>query len=184
MINNNVPMNCGIATLSFTVMGETVGQGRPRFSNRGGVTRAYEPKKSAEEKAVVRLVAQQAMEEQGWNLPSPEMPIMVEIVSYRKVPKSKQRWYAEAARLGLVVPLNKSDLDNCEKLYLDAMNGIVYPDDKQIFELRAVKLYSDQPRTEVKVTGYYQNYGDIRTIANATAKNRREREKKEADNNG
>lgn len=37
-----------------------------------------------------------------------------------------------------------ADLDNCVKLALDALNGIAFPDDGQVAEVRASKLYVDQ----------------------------------------
>lgn len=180
MADKNEPMHCGKKTLTFTVLGETVGQGRPRFSTHGGFVKAYDPKKSRDEKAAIRLIAQQAMQEQGWTYPSQDMPISIEIVSYRGCGKSKLRWFVEAANMGLVVPLNKPDADNCEKLYMDALSGVVYPDDKQVYRIYAVKKYAEQPRTEVTVTGYYLNLGEIKATANANIKRKKEMEKHEA----
>ncbi len=179
MADKNEPMHCGKKVLRFTVLGETVGQGRPRFSTRGGFVKTYDPKKSREEKAAVRLIAQQAMQEQGWTYPSQDMPISIEIVSYRGCGKSKLRWFVEAANMGLVVPLTKPDIDNCEKLYMDALSGVVYPDDKQVYKICTTKEYSEQPRTEVTVTGYYLNLGEIKAAANASIKRKREIEKHE-----
>jgi Holliday junction resolvase RusA-like endonuclease len=46
----------------------------------------------------------------------------------------------------------KVDLDNLSKAVLDAMNGIVYEDDKQIVDLRLRKFYSkESPGLTVKV---------------------------------
>lgn len=171
------PMSCGKKVLKFTVLGDPVGQGRPRFTTIGGHVKAYDTKESRNEKAVVRLAAQQAMEKQGWTFPSSDMPIKVEIISYRKAPKSAQRWFSEAGLHGDIVPLTKPDTDNISKLYLDAMNSVVYPDDKQVYDLRICKAYSDQPRTEVVVTGYYLNLGEIKAAANARLRMRKEAEK-------
>lgn len=172
------PMSCGKKVLKFTVLGDPVGQGRPRFTTIGGHVKAYDTKESRNEKAVVRLAAQQAMEKQSWTFPSSDMPIKVEIISYRKAPKSAQRWFNEAGLHGDIVPLTKPDTDNISKLYLDAMNSVVYPDDKQVYDLRICKAYSEQPRTEVVVTGYYLNLGEIKAAANARIKVRKEVEKK------
>lgn len=171
------PMNCGKKVLKFTIMGDPVGQGRPRFTTIGGHVKAYDAKGSVEEKAVIRLAVQEAMQKQNWTFPSQDMPIAVEIISYRKVPKSKQRWFADAGICGAIVPLTKPDTDNVVKLYLDAMNGVVYPDDKQVYDLRICKAYSEQPRTEVTVTGYYLNIGEIKAAANARIKARKDSEK-------
>lgn len=171
------PLNVGTKTLKFTVLGDPVGQGRPRFTTIGGHVKAYDTKESRNEKATVRMAAQEAIEKQGWTFPSSDMPISVIIASYRRVPKSKQRWFAEAAHRDEIVPLTKPDADNIVKLYLDAMNGVVFPDDKQVYDLHVVKLYTEQPRTEVIVTGYYLNLGEIRAAANARIKARKDGEK-------
>lgn len=172
------PMNCAVQTLKFVVEGESIGQGRPRFSARGGFVRAYDPKKSSEGKSAVRLVAQEAIKTQGWAYPSPDMPISVGIISYRKIGTGRQRWFWKAASMGLVVPLSKPDVDNVEKLILDAMTGVVYPDDKQVFCVTNSKTFSDNPRTEILVTGYFQDLGAIKSVANAQIKIDKEREKR------
>lgn len=168
------PMNCGTKVLKFMVLGDPVGQGRPRFTTINGHPKAYDAKQSKEEKATVRLMAQEAMKEQGWTFPSQDMPIKVEIVSYRKAPRSTNRWLTEAGISGDVVPLTKPDIDNVVKLYLDAMNSVVFPDDKQVYNVQVIKAYAEQPRTEVTVTGYYLDLGAIKTAANARIKNRKE----------
>lgn len=48
----------------------------------------------------------------------------------------------------------KPDLDNLIKFYLDSMNGVVYNDDKQIYEINSCKVYSERPRTEIIVLEY------------------------------
>ena len=49
--------------LAFTIVGEPVAQGRPRFSNRGGFVRTYDPAKSRNAKQHVRFAAAEAMKE-------------------------------------------------------------------------------------------------------------------------
>ena len=48
--------------IEFTISGEPVAQGRPRFSNRGGFVSAYDPAKSRNGKQHVRYAAKHAME--------------------------------------------------------------------------------------------------------------------------
>ena len=47
--------------------------------------------------------------------------------------------------------IKKPDVDNATKFYCDVLNEICYIDDKQIVEIYAKKLYSDQPRTEIEI---------------------------------
>lgn len=162
--------------LNFAVLGNPKGQGRPRFSTKGGFVRAYDAKGSKEEKDTVRSVVQQAIVEQHWNMPGVDMPISIEIHAYKQPPSGLQKWLRIAGVNDLVNPLSKPDIDNIAKLYMDAMNGIVYPDDKQVFDMHVVRHYSDTPRVEVTVIGFFLNIGDIKDKANAIAK--KEKEKK------
>ena len=45
----------------------------------------------------------------------------------------------------------KPDIDNLVKFYLDALNRIVWEDDKQIISLHASKTYSDSPKTVITI---------------------------------
>ena len=45
----------------------------------------------------------------------------------------------------------RPDLDNLIKLVCDALNGVFYKDDSQISQLKAEKIYDEQPRTEVHI---------------------------------
>lgn len=47
--------------LTFTIPGEPTAQGRPRFSTHGGFVKAYDPEKSRNYKAYVKLLACEAM---------------------------------------------------------------------------------------------------------------------------
>ena len=48
---------------SISIPGEPIAQGRPRFSNRGGFVKAYDPKKSREGKQSVKFFVANKMEE-------------------------------------------------------------------------------------------------------------------------
>lgn len=50
--------------------------------------------------------------------------------------------------------LVRNDLDNLEKFYCDCANGVLYDDDHQIVELSSRKLWSDEPRVEIKIERY------------------------------
>jgi Holliday junction resolvase RusA-like endonuclease len=48
--------------------------------------------------------------------------------------------------------MGRSDIDNLWKLVADALNGIVWHDDKQITRADAeIFLFAEKPRTEVEV---------------------------------
>ena len=52
------------------------------------------------------------------------------------------------------MPTSKPDLDNFLKLFLDAMNKVVYMDDSQIVEIFATKVYSKYPCTVINVAKF------------------------------
>jgi Holliday junction resolvase RusA-like endonuclease len=108
--------------IEFFVEGTPVGQGRPRFTTRGGFPRAYDPPKSRAWKDRVSLVATLACENGG--ALAGEIIVCLEFI----LPRLKTKPKAEAWEV-------KPDVDNLAKAVLDALTGIVWPDDKQIVSL-------------------------------------------------
>lgn len=129
------------------IPGEPCAQGRPRFSTAGGYVKAYDPAKSRNYKAFVKLITQEEMKKQGWRYT--ELPIRVRIIAYMGVPASKSKKFKRAAILGEERPTKKPDVDNIFKSVTDAMSGIAYKDDKQIVSASIEKFYSDVPHTEI-----------------------------------
>ena len=80
-----------------------------------------------------------------------EKPLKVELLVYIKMPKSFSKIKKQRALAGEIRPLIKPDVDNCTKNIFDALNGIVYPDDKQIVELTVKKFYSDGEFVNVRI---------------------------------
>ena len=132
--------------LTFTIPGEPTAQGRPRFSTHGGFVKAYDPEKSRNYKAYVKLLASEAMQRIGLTLT--ELPLEVEIIADVGIPASKSKKFKEQALNGLQLPIKKP---NVAKIILDSISGIVYKDDKQIVKLTVSKKYSDTPKVEVKI---------------------------------
>ena len=80
-----------------------------------------------------------------------EKPLRAEIEVYIKMPQSFSKIKKQRAIAGGIRPLVKPDVDNCTKNIFDALNGIVYPDDKQIVELSVAKYYSDTEFVKVRI---------------------------------
>lgn len=135
--------------LMFEIPGSPIGQGRPKFSTINGHAKAYDPEKSRNYKAYVRLLATQAMKDSGFTMI--EGPCCLSIDAYFEVPKSKSKKFREAALSGLEYPTKKPDLSNIIKGIEDAINGLAYKDDALIVRLNTVKLYSEIPRVEVSL---------------------------------
>lgn len=133
--------------LKFEVPGSPIGQGRPKFSTINGHAKAYDPEKSRNYKAYVKLLATQAMREQGFTMI--DGPCCLDILAFFEVPKSKSKKFKERALMGIERPTKKPDLSNIIKGIEDALNGLAYNDDSLIVYLSVAKHYSEVPRVEV-----------------------------------
>ncbi len=50
---------------------------------------------------------------------------------------------------GAIKHTKRPDLDNCVKFVKDCLNGIVWWDDSQVYEVHAKKIYDENPRTYI-----------------------------------
>ena len=132
--------------ISFTVYGEPVAQGRPRFARRGSFVTAYDPKKSRDYKDTVYSVAVDHRPDKPLD---GQLEMTVKI--YRSIPKSFSKRKAADAVSGLIRPVTKPDVDNYIKGVKDACKGIIWVDDSQVVTISASKYYSFNPRVEITV---------------------------------
>ena len=132
----------------FMVYGEPVGKGRPRFAKRGNFVSTYTPQKTKTYEDEIRMMARAAM---GSSEPL-DTPVTVAIYIRVGIPASYSKQKRKDALAGTIKPTKKPDLDNIAKAFLDAMNEIVYLDDKQVVGLHVTKVYAETPAVEVMVT--------------------------------
>jgi Holliday junction resolvase RusA-like endonuclease len=112
---------------------------RPRVTRFRGT---YDPK-AKEKKAAKNNLALQ------WKETPLDCPVSLDIAFYMPKPSSwsgKQKVRQEGAP-----HVKKPDTDNLIKFTLDVMNGIVFKDDSCVYNLKATKLYSETPKTIIKV---------------------------------
>lgn len=113
--------------VSFTIPGDPVVKGRPRFTRQG---RAYTPKATSDAEKVIKLIAGEAFLGEPFT-----EAVGIDLVFYCKTKR-------------------RSDGDNLVKLVLDALNEVAYTDDYLVEEWR-VRIYrrldGEEPRTEVCV---------------------------------
>ena len=120
------------------------GKQRPRMTRGGHV---YTPTETRLAEAKVAKLAREAM---GHRMPM-SGAVALNIIVLTEPPKSAGKAEREQMLTGLKYPTKKPDLDNIIKLISDAMNGIVYLDDKQIIFLSVLKQYAAEARTIVQV---------------------------------
>ena len=133
--------------ITYVVYGEPQGKQRPRFVRRGNHVSAYTPEKTKTYEDEIRFMARAAM---GASPPL-ETPVTVAIYIRMEIPKSFSKQKRKDALAGIIKPMKKPDGDNILKCFLDAMNGIVYVDDKQVVNIHLKKVYSEIGAVEVMV---------------------------------
>jgi Holliday junction resolvase RusA-like endonuclease len=116
--------------IAFTVPGNPIAKGRPRFVRATG--RTFTPAKTMNYEGVVAGKAAEAMDGR-----EPfEGPLRVTIRATFLVPQS----WSSKKRAAAVWKTSKPDADNLAKI-VDALNAIVWRDDAQVCELTVQKRY-------------------------------------------
>ena len=125
----------------FTVMGNPVGKGRPRFGNG----HAYTPERTRDYEELVAWEYKRQVNKFY------DGAVAMLIYAYYPIPKSAK----DKAKMlsGEIRPQVRPDSDNCGKIIADSLNGIAYKDDSQIVELRVYKYYADEPCVKVLIGG-------------------------------
>ena len=133
--------------IMFTVYGEPIAKGRPRFSTRGKFPVAYTPEKTKAYEFEVGMMALAAM---GGTKPLEGALEAFIYVTYA-VPASYSKKRLEACLSGLEKHTKKPDLDNVVKSVIDGMDKIVFDNDSQITSIHATKVYGEVEKVEVMV---------------------------------
>ena len=130
------------APVTIILAGEPRGKGRPRFGNG----RSYTDAKTQHYEAALRIAAMDAM---GARRPI-EGPVVVNIEARVPVPASWSQKRRQSALSGEVRPTTKPDIDNIVKTW-DALNHVVFNDDRQIVEAAVRKVYHEKPALIITV---------------------------------
>ena len=126
---------------SFTIPGIPHPQGRPRFARRGRFVHTYEAAKDTAWKNLVKAYARAKWKRQ----PPIIVPVTMTVTFFMPIPQSVK--YAHEG----MPHIKRPDVSNLLKGVEDALNGFVWKDDSQICNVRAMKVYSTRPRTEVTI---------------------------------
>ena len=129
---------------TIELAGPPRGKGRPRFVRATG--HVYTPDETRRYEQALR---DQALVEMG---PEPPLdgPIAVYVEALFAIPASWSIRQHDRALAGAILPTGRPDVDNLLKI-LDALNGVVWFDDKQIVTATIKKRYSNTPALVVKV---------------------------------
>ena len=122
------------------------GKGRPRFGTVRGQARAFTDSKTRSAEAWVRSRAADA-----WTGAPLDGAVSLRLEIGVPVPASWSKRKRADALAGAIWPTCKPDLDNVLKLVGDALNGIIWADDKQIVRAEVSRRYVEAPRTLITV---------------------------------
>ena len=130
--------------MRFTVPGKPQGKQRPRATRRGQI---YTPGETVVYEAWIRQCAKTAMD----GAEPLAGPLSVSLTVCMPIPQSWSKKKRKQAAQGILLPMVKPDASNVAKAVEDAMEGVVYSDDKAICKLSVTKVYSGMPKVEVVV---------------------------------
>lgn len=133
---------------TFTVLGIAKGQGRPRACKRGQHAGMFKAKVDAQNETNIaaQVVAQKPV------LIGQGVPVALTLEVY--VPRPKLHFDSKGYikdRFYNARPTSKPDVSNILKAIEDALNGIVWHDDSQIYRVEVERGYGDTPKTVIKV---------------------------------
>jgi Holliday junction resolvase RusA-like endonuclease len=109
--------------ISFTLPIDPVAKARPRLGRNGQV---YTPKETVQFENLVRMLSARYKPKELLT-----GPIKTEVTLYLVPPKRPKNKY----------PIVRPDWDNLAKSVCDALNGVMWKDDSQVFDAHVKKLY-------------------------------------------
>jgi len=131
----------------FTIYGEPVAKGRPKFARRGNFVQTYTPAKTKTYEDEVHYMAACAM---GASKPL-EGAVEAYIYITHAIPASYSKKRRLACLSGEEKHLKKPDCDNTAKAIIDGMAGVVMLNDSQLTSLHITKVYGEIGKVEVLV---------------------------------
>lgn len=130
--------------IEFTIPGPPKGKDRPQFNRQTGTVFTPTPTKHYEQAVQSAYMGAGRM-----YMAEKDQPMAIYVTAFFEIPSSDTKKKKERKLLGFLKPVKKPDVDNILKVVMDGLNGIAYPDDKQIVDARVKKRYSSEPRVEV-----------------------------------
>lgn len=131
---------------NFTVNTKAIGKARPRFNTYTKAT--YTPQKTKNYEEIIKNTFQ---EKYGLKInPSPNaihIKIDVEYAPAKSYSKKKKDMLIDE-KVGY---MHKPDADNIAKAVLDALNGVVWLDDRQVVELVVLKAYGKEDKVNIEI---------------------------------
>ncbi len=130
--------------MKIIIPGKPIAKKRPRFARRGKFVTTYSDQETEEGKVLWEIRQQRPKK-------LIEAPVSINLWFGMPIPKSTSKKRSQAMLSQNIQHTKKPDIDNLIKFYLDVMNGEVFKDDSQIYQVMGTKFYSDNPKTEIQI---------------------------------
>lgn len=134
-------------TIEIIVLGPAVGKARPRSAKRGNHITLYTPKETVTYENLVKMAAVEPMRGRALFCDAVDVALTIHVAPPESWSQKKKR----AALADEIRPTTKPDADNVLKAIADALNGVVWADDKQITDVVIKKRYSETPKAIIHV---------------------------------
>ena len=130
----------------LTINEKAIGKERPRFNIYQ--KRTYTPQKTKKYEETIKYMFRQKY---GSNFNPSENEIHIKIDVEYAPPKSYSKKKRQMLIDGQVGYTHKPDCDNIAKAVLDALNGVVWKDDKQVVGLLVFKAYGKEDKINIEI---------------------------------
>ncbi len=127
--------------------GKAKGKGRPRFAKKGRFITTYTPKETKDYEKGIKNAVLRAIEGKDNNLYYKKLKMVIKVI-YEPIKSISKKKRSEL--IGTYYD-KKPDIDNIIKSIMDALNKVVYEDDKQIVQLIAEKFYGEQDKIIIEI---------------------------------
>lgn len=134
------------APIRIVVLGKPVGWKRVSFDGRS--RRRFVDPESENYRAIIREAARPHIADR----PLWEGKIRLSVIAYWSIPTGWPQWRLDEHRRDPEPCVAGADMDNILKAIKDALQGVVFRDDRQIVAYGACgKFYADRPRAEIEL---------------------------------
>lgn len=133
-------------TIVFSLPGKPIPQARPRAFRLGAGVRIVSPKGGSTRGDLAQAFLEMARTVEDGEWKPWEGPVRLQVLYEFLGPKTV--WEGKEM-------LTKPDLDNLDKMVLDALNGVAFRDDSQVVTKTSTKRYGVSERTTVQLHFYH-----------------------------
>ena len=133
--------------IHIVIDGYPVPAARPRFARTARGVRTYNPAKVMQ----YRERLQAAASEQMQGKPLMEGPLAMTVICVMPFTAGMSKKLRNRAMMAPLPHTKKPDSDNLLKNFCDALKGIIFRDDAQLWCIDIRKFYGNKPRVEIWV---------------------------------